>query len=278
MSFIVRNLQSEEMDFAIELAAQEGWNPGLNDGDCFFKTDPNGFFVGELDGEIIACKSAVKYGNKFGFMGFYIVKKKYRAQGYGIKIWQHAFNYLGGLTSGMDGVVEQQVNYKKSGYKFAYRQLRYVANNLIGKTYSDVIDLNDVPFEDVLKYDNEMFPAPRPTFLKCWLTQPNISAKVILAENKIIGYGVIRPCRVGFKIGPLFAENANAAEKLFLSLAEFADGKEIYLDIPEANDFATALVRKYNMKYVFECARMYYKGEPKINLNKVFGNTTFELG
>lgn len=71
----------------IDWSAKEGWNPGLYDADVFYKTDPKGFFLGFLDGKPIASISAVAYDDKFGFLGFYIVKPEYRDKGFGIKIW-----------------------------------------------------------------------------------------------------------------------------------------------------------------------------------------------
>ncbi len=73
----IRTMTREELDIAISWAAEEGWNPGLYDADAFYATDPNGFFIGLLDNQPIACISAVSYNNSFGFMGFYIVRKEY---------------------------------------------------------------------------------------------------------------------------------------------------------------------------------------------------------
>ena len=47
----IRTMRREEVAFAIDLAAQEGWNPGLHDAECFFSADPEGFLIGEMDGE-----------------------------------------------------------------------------------------------------------------------------------------------------------------------------------------------------------------------------------
>lgn len=44
----VRRMRREDVDLAIEWAAAEGWNPGLNDAESFFDTDPQGFFIGSL--------------------------------------------------------------------------------------------------------------------------------------------------------------------------------------------------------------------------------------
>ena len=55
-------------------------------------------------------------------------------------------------------------------------------------------------------------------------------------------------------------------------------GEKIYLDIPEINKNAAELAKKYNMIECFGCARMYYGGFPKMDYQKMYGVTTFELG
>jgi ribosomal protein S18 acetylase RimI-like enzyme len=104
-----------ELNLAIDWAAIEGWNPGSYDADCFYAADPNGFLIGLLGDEPIATISVVKYGDSFGFLGFYIVKPEYRGMGYGIQIWNAGLEYLKGRTIGLDGVLAQQSNYSKSG-------------------------------------------------------------------------------------------------------------------------------------------------------------------
>lgn len=89
-NYEIRTAQRHELDFAITLATNEGWNPGLHDADCFYQTDPDGFLIGLLEDQPIACISAVSYGGTFGFIGFYIVKPEYRGQRYGIQIWDAA--------------------------------------------------------------------------------------------------------------------------------------------------------------------------------------------
>ncbi len=59
-NYTIKTMNRKEVDIAIEWAAQEGWNPGLNDADCYFLPDPNGFLVGMLGEEPIATISAIK--------------------------------------------------------------------------------------------------------------------------------------------------------------------------------------------------------------------------
>ena len=90
---------------------------------------------------------------------------------------------------------------------------------------------------------------------------------------------MIRKCQSGYKIGPLFANNYNIASELLNSLIDsIPENIEFFLDIPELNNEALKLAGSNDMTYVFETARMYTKEAPKINLQKVFGITTFEVG
>ena len=276
----IRTMNKKEVGLAIEWAANEGWNPGVYDADCFFSADQNGFLMGFLDDEPIATISVVKYGKTFGFLGLYIVKPEYRGKGYGIQIWNAGLEYLEGRNIGLDGVITQQANYKKSGFKLAYRNMRYEGCG--GEDYSlssEIVKLSTLPFEIIDNYDQMFFPENRSQFIKTWINQPECNALGIVKNGELIGYGVTRKCRSGYKIGPLIADSPELAEEIFLCLKSGIKAEEsFYLDIPKCNSAAVALAERYNMKVVFETARMYTIKEPEIPLDRLFGVTTFELG
>ena len=114
-----------ELDLMVEWAAGEGWNPGLADADCFHAADPAGFLVGRLDDEPIGCISVVTYEPAFAFLGFYIVKPALRGQGHGLRLWQAGMARLENRVVGLDGVIAQQENYKRSGFVLAHRNIRF---------------------------------------------------------------------------------------------------------------------------------------------------------
>ena len=218
--YVIRKMTRDEVDLAIDWAAFEGWNPGLHDADLFYEADPEGLFVGLLDEVPIGSVSAVGYGESFGFLGLYIVKPEHRGKGFGIQLWKRAMDHIEGRNVGLDGVLEQQQNYKKSGFQLSYRNVRYQG---VGKeTVADeshIVDLSEVPFEDLKEYDDALFPDQRHRFLKKWVEQPEGSALGILDGDALKGYGVIRKCRVGFKIGPLFAD------AIYVRLGRLAPGR-----------------------------------------------------
>jgi len=275
--FIIRTMLREDVDSVLDWAVKEGWNPGIHDGDCFFFTDPGGFFIGEIGGEPIGCIAAVTYNDSFGFIGLYLVKPGFRGKRYGIELWKTGMTHLGKRTIGLDGVIDQQENYRKSGFQLAYRNIRYegIAE---GSMSPCIVDLTGIPFEELVAYDSQLFSIPRPQFLKRWIDQPEGAALGFMKKDKIAGYGVIRACRSGFKIGPLFADDEQIAEDLFNSLAGKVNGETVFLDTPEANPAAIALAKRHDMRMVFETARMYTKMPYFLPVRRIFGVTSFELG
>ena len=277
----------KEVKFAINLAQKMNWNPGLHDAECFFKADPKGFFIGRLNGQPISCISAVKYSDTYGFIGLYIVQPKYQRHGYGTRIGIEALNYLEGLDIGLDGVLEMEGEYEKYGFEHAHQNKRYeglAMGSSAKKTDPRIIELSKMPFSDLLAYDNQLFPAPRPEFLKCWINQPQSIALGIMEKNQIAGYGVLRKCLLGYKVGPLFADNAEFAETLFEALSsQIRKGTKIFLDVPEEteNPAAVAIAERHGMKVIFRTARMYRLasgGKLKLPLHRWFGVSSFELG
>ena len=279
--FAVRTMTRAELDVAIGWAAAEGWNPGLHDADAYYAADPEGFFIGLLDGEPVASVSAVKYSPEYAFMGFFIVKPELRGGLLGPRLVEHAFGHVGSAVAGADGVLEQAGRYASIwNFQPAYHNMRYKGVAVP----SGVTDPGIAPFmpsdlDAIERYDRACFPAPRRTFLERWLRQPGSHALVHRSGDAPAGYGMIRPARDGYRIGPLFADDAVVANALFDALvSRVPQGAPVYLDIPQPNAGAVELVTRHGMTPMFETVRVYRGAAPQIDLGKVFGVTTLELG
>lgn len=285
---IIRNMTRAEVDELVRWAAQEGWNPGLHDADVFWATDPEAFVASELDGEMIGGGAITSYNGEFGFMGFFIMRPEFRGRGLGNMLWHARRERLlarlrPGAPIGMDGVFNMQDYYAKGGFVFSHRNMRFQAEiperpEPSPEDDEDVVPLNEVPFDQVLEYDRTCFPAPRPAFLQQWLALPDSLALGCRRDGRLAGFGVVRRCRIGCKIGPLFVDDAAVAEALFARLSPFAAGGPLFLDAPENNPAAIEFVRRHKMVEVFGCARMYLGSPPDLAHDRIFGVTTFELG
>jgi GNAT superfamily N-acetyltransferase len=274
----IRKMSREEVEFVVEMAAAEGWNPGIHDGELFYEADPEGFFIAEIAGKPIGCASAVAYDESFGFLGLYVVKPGFRRKEVGMKLTEKCLEYLGERNIGLDGVVENEKKYQKvMKIKSSYSNLRFEGRGG-GEVPDGLVKISTVPFESLLEYDRKMFPAPRSGFLEKWIKQPDSYTFAKLEAEKLKGYGVIRKCRKGYKIGPLFADDQNTAEDIFQALRASVPGEILYFDIPEPNKKAMEIAEKYRMTIIFKTIRMYSREEPDIRLDGVYGVTSFELG
>lgn len=277
----IRNLSADDIQVAIDWAANEGWNPGLDDAAAFLAADPTGFFAGEIDGQLATVISAVRYGNDFGFIGLFITKPEHRAKGYGQNIWDHAMAYLDGRAIGLDAVTEQTPRYAKHGFKPVYRNVRYAGTSACSPSMDPrLTEIDQGLLPSLRTYDRRFFPAERDSFLKSWTSPEAVtrSGFAFVEDGDMQGYGVLRQCGDGSKIGPLFADTPEIGEALFTALAGRVKGQTVILDTPEPNAAALLLAEKYEMTPEFETYRMYKGPAPDLPLDQTFGITTFELG
>lgn len=273
----VRALDASEAHMAIEWARQEGWNPGPFDATCFYAADPAGFLVSLHEGEPAAVISVVRYGESFAFLGLYICRPDLRGQGYGYRVWQAGIAHAGNRTIGLDGVPAQQANYAKSGFELAWRNARYQGTGG-GGPVSGLVDLDTVPFAMIADYDKHTFEADRRSFLRHWIAQPGAVRLGVMNDGALQGWGLLRHCVIGAKIGPLFANDQATAEKLLDGLLAAAPEGPVVLDVPEPNILANKAAQARGMTPVFETARMYAGPRPELDVDKIWGITSFELG
>ncbi|WP_029004161.1 GNAT family N-acetyltransferase [Azorhizobium doebereinerae] len=277
---IIRTLTPAEVDLAMDWAAREGWNPGLADAPAFLAQDGQGFLGLIRDGALAATISVVLYGPGYGFLGFYICRPDLRGQGLGLKLWQAGMARLGARTVGLDGVVAQQENYKKSGFVLAHRNIRYggVPRPVAAEGPVRAVTADLLPA--VIAYDAGIVPAPRPDFLARWLVPPGGLALAAGEGEAVTGYGVIRRAREGWRIGPLFADTPAAGRALFAGLIAHAGGEAgpVYMDVPEPHAAARALAEEAGLASCFDTARMYKGADPKLPLDRIYGITSLELG
>lgn len=285
----IQGMDQDELGMVLDWAAAEGWNPGLHDADSLYAADPGGYLLARVDGAPAASIFAVRYGERFGFIGGYIALPAYRGQGIGMAVWRAGMARLAGRIVGLDGVPAQQSNYTKSGFVLAHRNVRFAGEGrgMQGASggpathgaHGGIVPLASISADQVVRYDQPFFAGDRSAFVRCWITQAGSLALAVAAAGRLAGYAVLRPCRTGYKVGPLFADTPAQAHALFDTLLMHAPaGSAVYLDVPEPNRAALALARSYGMQPCFETARMYTGAVPELQLERTYGITTFELG
>ncbi|MFC9897900.1 GNAT family N-acetyltransferase [Nocardia sp. NPDC127579] len=272
-ALVIGPARREEWATVVEWAQAEGWTPG-EDAVSFFAQDPDGFFLGRIGGEPVSAVSVVNYGAEYAFLGFYLVRPDLRGQGLGIATWRAGLAHAGSRVVGLDGVPDQQDNYRRSGFELAYRSARFSGVPRLPAPDATVRAFTPEDAALVHAYDSDCVPADRPRFLGSWLGDPRHKTVVRIVDGRLTGFGTIRPARGSMRIGPLFADSDDDARHL---LAALADGP-LAVDVPLCNEPAVQLVEKCGLTSSFETARMYTGPVRQHRVDRVFGTTTLELG
>lgn len=281
MSFDINVASADDVARMAEWAADEGWNPGNTDALAFHAADPGAFLIGRLDGRPIACISVVRYGAALGFLGFYIARPEARGKGYGMKVWDAGMARLKGRNVGLDGVVAQQDNYRKSGFRLAWNNVRHEGSpppEAKPPAGIALVDARTVPFDRLAAYDRRFFPEARDSFLAPWIGLPERTGVVAMKDGVLEGFAVMRTCRAASRVGPLYAASPEIAAALVAALAAKTGSRAVAIDVPDCNKPAVKLAEQMGLKPAFETARMYTGADPAVDYAGVFGVTSLELG
>ncbi|MEM9148099.1 MAG: GNAT family N-acetyltransferase [Pseudomonadota bacterium] len=265
------------LDRVIDWAAADGWTPGLSDAEAFHAADPAGSLMGWLGETPVTAISVVRHSERFGFLGFYLCVPEYRGQGHGWATWQAGLAHLGARTIGLDGVAAQQGAYRRSGFAMAHQTQRYggrVAPR--ADPACAVARPEDLP--ELLALDRRIGGGvARERCLGAWFRSTPWRVTLVRRE---VALGTSWACHQGHKIGPLLAPDAASARTMIQALVAEADAdaEEVFIDSPDANPTAVALVAELDLTSAFACPRMYKGTAPPRDLARIFGEASFELG
>ncbi len=255
-----RTATQDELKTILNWAAEEGWNPGLEDAAAFWQADPEGFFVAKVDGDLAAAISVVTHAADFAFLGLYIARPDFRGQGIGYGLWQHALKHAGARVVGLDGVPDQQDNYAASGFELFSATTRYTGE--VAARESDGVRVT-TPEDVAALIDLEAAASGvrKPAYLGAWFAPAESRQTWVMQDAEgVAGFCTARRCREGVKIGPLWARSEADALALMAHVAAQMGGP-LTLDVPDTSAPLKALCKALGLTPGFATARM-YRGTP----------------
>jgi GNAT superfamily N-acetyltransferase len=250
-SILIREMRKEELTFAAECTAAEGWvseNRATLEG--FFLKDPKGCLLAEEKGQPVGMCIATFYV-KSGFIGELIVRPEARGRGVGAELLRYGMRVLkdrGAETIYLDGVIKAVKLYERSGFHKVYRSWRF-SGHLAGKTSSHVRHMAINDLKQVYALDRLSFGVDRSFFLKRRLELfPDLSY-VKMDGVKVTGYILGRSGESWVSAGPwVVKENAENPVELLSAFALEAEDRPISIGILEPNHQACDLVRRLGFK------------------------------
>lgn len=268
---------------------EEGWNVGRYDAEIYYRSSPNSHMLFLLNEEPIGAISLIQYSKDLFTLGIFIVKAEYRKKGVGTQIWQYAMDSVHkNSTIALYAVPPQVERYKKSGFESQFLAKRWEYVNKARKDHyisftSSCQLLTEESILDVSVYDQRIFGVCRQKWLENLIKNPSMTGFFIRKNDGICGYGVVRPCVKGFRIGPLFADQTEYAKEIFLNLIELVGENQVLIDIPDSNPYAKEFAEYFNLKEVLENdTQAMFRGEPPqefiANIDKNYGIFSLEVG
>jgi len=283
----IRQMQEDELGMVMGWADEEGWNPGKYDYKAYYAIDKKGFLLLLLDNRPVGAISLVRYSHSFAFIGLFIVRPEFRKQGYGKQLWDVAMNRLAKSTSiGLYAVPQQVDRYKNSGFQNGHKNNRWnMAASFSKDMHYLMINQKNIvkPYKKLVDYDKSLWGSSRKRFFDLLLMQTHVHAFVRFNElsGNVNGYGVIRPCSKGYRIGPLYADSLESAKELTESLlSKIPCESQVIFDIPTKNYFSNLFAEYFVLERIEDIdTQAMFKGEiHNQNEDKCYGVCSLEIG
>ena len=270
---------------------------GKADLDLAYFTFPEGFYCGEIGGEVVSYLNATMYGDdEFCIIAFYVVASEHRGRGYGVQTWDHVWNIIPKRCKSISLVsyLKMAHKYELYGFKSSWTEIEWAfkaekALSLpVPSECSDLVftSYQEHDFDDLLKYDASVFGYSREPFLKKLRSFPQWEGWVVSTPSgKIVGYCVVKisPSDHIHSLAPWYANDVDIARALLKKAAAFVLNRPRPLDSPPPIiNTMFPEVNKEGMKLASilwdtrkEYVRMFARSVPKVvkenSESRVFG-------
>ena len=203
-------------------------NPGLRTQPRFSPPDPEGFLVGELGGPVSVSSRPFVMAATARIHRFHVVKPAFRGSGHGWAIWQ--------TGDGPSGRPHHRPRRRRRAtgqlsplrLELAHRNAATPGRQSAGgpARHRPWRWCRSVSCHRACWTRPAVFPGRGTSLLQAWVTQPDTWSRSRRRATALLGYGVLRPCRTGYKIGPLFADAPAIAEAIFSALLQHVPAGE----------------------------------------------------
>jgi len=255
-------------------------NPPANLLDWYDAFEENTLHMGVVNGEKVAASFGSRFQGEAGNIGPVMVKPSRRGRGYGLQIWQATLAALGNGPLMLQVTPELVPVVARYGFVHDWFNLRLtgtVEPRQIDET--GMVLHTEVPLGDLVRYDAEISGLVRPRMVQVVYSQPGTCTLVVRQGGVVTGVGSIRPSRQGFRIGPLFADDAAIAQRLLDVLCSRAGtGQAVTIDVPDANPAALAVATSRGFVATARAVRMSRGRIPRLRTDRAFGATVWISG
>ena len=213
----------------MRLCQAAGWNQLADDWLVFLDSPGSGAFLVETRKRVVGTSAYIRYGS-FGWIAMMLVDPDERRSGIGSRLMQAALSALDDAACvGLDATPLGEPLYRRFGLVNDYQLVR--AKTVVGAgRFERAADARPMTLQDlprILPRDREVFGADRSRLITYLF---NRSPECAWIANEAYCFG--RPGRLFNQLGPVVAEDREAARRVVSACLSNLEGKAFAIDVP----------------------------------------------
>jgi GNAT superfamily N-acetyltransferase len=247
-----------DLGLGLHLCRQAGWNQVESDWRRFLDMQPEGCFVGVLDGVPVGTTVTCLFGT-VAWIAMVLVEVGVRRQGVATALLRHALHFLderGVRTVRLDATAAGQPVYEKLGFTPEYRLARYEGTAPRTGAQAHVTEATAGLLPQIIALDCQATATRREKMLTRLLAEAPQAVRVWRRDGQVDGYVATRRGAHAVQVGPCIA-TADAGPALLNDALGRCAGCPVFLDIPCDNAHARAVAEASGLQVQRHFTRMY---------------------
>lgn len=220
---MIHPLTDADLDAAVELSTEAGWNQLRGDWSRLLELAPDGCFGYRLDERLVATCTVISYEDVLSWVGMMLVRRTHRRKGLGRLMFEHALETAGETIVGLDATEYGRPLYAEYGLEEIGSVTRWR-----GRIAAQLIEPASKPTrpDSIVPIDAEVFGTDREPLLRRLADDGKV-----VATDGAGAYAFLRPGRTAWQIGPVVAPDADALTDLLSSLAIYTSQSDVVIDV-----------------------------------------------
>lgn len=239
----VRQMTIDDLGLGMKLSGQAGWNQTEADWRRFIELEPEGCFVGELNGRSVGTTTTCVF-RKTAWIAMVLVDVSARHNGVGTALLKYAIGYLEArrvATIRLDATLLGRPIYERLGFTADYSLARFEGIAVASEEHSVVVKAAPEMFAQIVEFDTRVTGRERVKMLGRLFKEFPRETRILWRTAEIEGFVTMRPGANAVQIGPCTA-TPYAGPILLGDALNRCAGKPVFVDVPLDNAEAVKVV------------------------------------
>ena len=228
MALAIDPLTEADLEAAVALSTEAGWNQTAADWRRLLDLAPHGCLAGRLDGRLVATATRVDYAGAARWIGMVLVASAWRGQGFGTAMLERA---VGVGPCGLDATDLGRPLYLRLGLADVAPIDRWVGTlQPRGHPPGRVEPLGGRRFLAALEFDRRACGVARTELLGRLAAELDVRQWVALEGDRVVGLATLRPGREHWHLGPITCEDSSVLQLLLAAAANHLGQGSVLVD------------------------------------------------